>query len=64
MPVYHRRNLNMISALNSLLTRFINRTACSRLKITKNHYVTIYISKGEDPEGTIPNVVEMTEVDA
>ncbi len=32
--------------------------------ITKNTDVTIYISKGEDPEGTIPNVVGMTEVDA
>ncbi|MBU4292638.1 MAG: PASTA domain-containing protein [Actinobacteria bacterium] len=32
--------------------------------ITKNTNVTIYISKGEDPEGIIPNVIGMTEVDA
>jgi serine/threonine-protein kinase len=32
--------------------------------VTKNTTVTIYISKGEDPEATIPNVVGMVEVDA
>ncbi len=32
--------------------------------ITKNTNITVYISKGEDPEGIIPNVIEMTEVDA
>jgi penicillin-binding protein 1A len=32
--------------------------------ITKNTDITIYISKGEDPEGTIPGVIGMTEVDA
>lgn len=32
--------------------------------ITKNTNITIYISKGEDPEGIIPNVSTMSEVDA
>ena len=32
--------------------------------ITKNSDITIYISKGEDPEAIIPDVIGMTEPDA
>ena len=32
--------------------------------ITKNTAIMLYISKGEDPEATIPNVIGMVEVDA
>ncbi len=32
--------------------------------VNKNTLVTIYISKGENPEGTVPNVSGMTEIDA
>ena len=32
--------------------------------MTKTTPITIYISKGENPEGTIPGVIGMTEADA
>ena len=33
-------------------------------KVTKTTPITIYISKGENPEGSVPNVIGMTETDA
>jgi penicillin-binding protein 1A len=34
------------------------------LKVSKSDTVTIYISKGENPQSTIPDVLQMTEEDA
>jgi len=36
----------------------------AKTKITKTSAVTIYISKGENPEGSIPGVIGLTEADA
>ena len=33
-------------------------------KVTKSTLVTIYVSKGENPEGTVPDVLEMTKEEA